>query len=84
MKQRQAGTAPRRAGSPDSRDTAVPSDWLYHSSEFDPSSGHVGFVVDKVALRQLLSQCFGYPAGTLAVKRYRVSNPDSSVVQPVA
>jgi hypothetical protein len=28
---------------------------------FDPSSGHVGFVVDKVALGQVSSQCFGFP-----------------------
>jgi hypothetical protein len=29
---------------------------------FDPGSGHVGFVVDKVALGQVFSEYFGSPA----------------------
>jgi hypothetical protein len=28
---------------------------------FDPSSGHVGLVVDKVALGQVFSEYFGFP-----------------------
>jgi hypothetical protein len=28
---------------------------------FDPRSGHVGFVVDKVALEQVFSEYFGFP-----------------------
>jgi hypothetical protein len=28
---------------------------------FEPSSGHVGFVVDKVALGQVFSEYFGFP-----------------------
>jgi hypothetical protein len=28
---------------------------------FEPRSGHVGFVVDKVALRQIFSEYFGFP-----------------------
>jgi hypothetical protein len=28
---------------------------------FDPRSGHVGFVVDKVALGQVFSEYFGFP-----------------------
>jgi hypothetical protein len=29
--------------------------------EFEPQFGHVGFVVDKVALRQVFSEYFGFP-----------------------
>jgi hypothetical protein len=29
---------------------------------FDPGSGQVGFVVDKVALGQVFSEYFGFPA----------------------
>jgi hypothetical protein len=37
--------------------------WLCkaHSPGFAPSSGHVEFVVDKVALRQVFSENFGFP-----------------------
>jgi hypothetical protein len=28
---------------------------------FKPGSSHVGFVVDKVALGQVFSECFGFP-----------------------
>jgi hypothetical protein len=28
---------------------------------FEPGSGHVGFVVDKVALGQVFSEYFGFP-----------------------
>jgi hypothetical protein len=28
--------------------------------KFEPRSGHVGFVVDKVALRQFFSEYFGF------------------------
>jgi hypothetical protein len=28
---------------------------------FEPGSGHVGFVVHKVALRQVFSEYFGFP-----------------------
>jgi Zn-dependent M28 family amino/carboxypeptidase len=34
------------------------SRWL---PRFDPRSGHVGFVVDKVALGQVFSEYFGFP-----------------------
>jgi hypothetical protein len=30
-------------------------------SGFEPGSGHVGFVVDKVALGQVFSEYFGFP-----------------------
>jgi hypothetical protein len=41
--------------------------------EFDPGSGQVGFVVDKVALGQVFSEYFGFPcpssgAGTIGQK----------------
>jgi hypothetical protein len=32
---------------------------------FEPGSGHVGFVVDKVALRQVFSEYFGFPCQSL-------------------
>jgi hypothetical protein len=31
------------------------------ATRFDPRSDHVGFVVDKVALRQVSSEYFGFP-----------------------
>jgi hypothetical protein len=43
-------------------------DWSCHSSGFpsgrlglEPRSGNVGFVVDKVALKQVFSEYFGFP-----------------------
>jgi hypothetical protein len=32
------------------------------SPGFEPGSGHLGFVVDKVALGQVFSEYFGFPA----------------------
>jgi hypothetical protein len=32
---------------------------------FEPGSGHVGFVVDKVALGQVFSEYFGFPCQSL-------------------
>jgi hypothetical protein len=34
---------------------------------FDPRLGHVGFVVDKVALGQAFSKYFGFPCSTLII-----------------
>jgi hypothetical protein len=36
-------------------------DLSYIFGWFDPRSGHVGFVVDKVALGQVFSEYFGFP-----------------------
>jgi hypothetical protein len=34
---------------------------LFTYSSFEPGSGHVGFMVDKVALGQVFSNYFGFP-----------------------
>jgi hypothetical protein len=40
---------------------------------FEPRSGHVGFVVDKVALGQVFSEYFGFPANSIALRIEEIS-----------
>jgi hypothetical protein len=36
-------------------------------SDFEPRSGHTGFLVDKVALGQVFSEHFGFPANSHSI-----------------
>jgi hypothetical protein len=53
---------------------------------FDSKSGHVGFVVDKVALGQFSSSCFGFPSqfSFHQILRTHLSSEAGVIVQLVA
>jgi hypothetical protein len=44
------------------RDIAQAVSRRHPAAQFDPRSGHVGFLVDKVALGQIFSGYFGFPS----------------------
>jgi hypothetical protein len=53
---------------------------------FEPRSGHVGFVVDKVALGQVFSEYFGFPCqfSFLGLLRTHLSSGAGTIGQLVA
>jgi hypothetical protein len=54
----------------------------------EPGSGHVGFVVDKVALEQIFSEYFGFPCQfafhRLLYNHHQLSSGASTIGQIVA
>jgi hypothetical protein len=40
---------------------------------FQPGSSHVGFVVDKVALGQVFSECFGFPCNLRSTNFFTIT-----------
>jgi hypothetical protein len=48
--------------------------WHYYRPGFDPRPGHVGFVVDKVALERVLSEYSGFPSQFSFHRLLRIHN----------
>jgi hypothetical protein len=64
------------------------SRWLQNAAAgFEPRSGHVGFVVDKVVLAQVISEYFGFPSQFSFHRMlhiHRLSSGAGTIIQRVA